>query len=369
MFLGRSVAAGVRSNVARCSGQSDAALQSGWPFDLPSERFYDVSRVQCWNRALRCLPPAGSVGRDGPEQMRTERVASFGEQLRQARERRNISLQEISAATKIGLRALQALEAEHFEQLPGGIFNKGFVRAYARYVGLDEEEMLEAYRAAAKSDGAANELRTIADQVAARQTDSGLNGNVLIGVLALLVALGLGAVWFREHRREAREQAAAQLATQTQAEQSAQFPARQTETQPNAPPPPAAPQASPATQPPASSVAAPAPAAAPSRAAAAPGSQPAGPVEIAVTATQPTWISIRSDGKMVDSVLMDPQQPNLRTRTYKASDKLRMVVGNAGGIEVVSNGKPVGPLGKTGQTAIVTFTAQGMHIQQSASPQ
>jgi cytoskeletal protein RodZ len=67
-------------------------------------------------------------------------VASFGENLRQARQARNITLQEIAASTKISSRALQALEDEHFEQLPGGIFNKGFVRAYARCVGLDEEK-------------------------------------------------------------------------------------------------------------------------------------------------------------------------------------------------------------------------------------
>jgi len=54
-------------------------------------------------------------------------VATFGQKLRQAREAKNITLAEISATTKISTRALQALEWERFEQLPGGIFNKGFV--------------------------------------------------------------------------------------------------------------------------------------------------------------------------------------------------------------------------------------------------
>ena len=80
-------------------------------------------------------------------------MASFGEHLRQAREERSLTLQEISASTKISSRSLQALEDEHFDLLPGGIFNKGFVRAYARCVGLDEEKILAEYLAAAKVAG------------------------------------------------------------------------------------------------------------------------------------------------------------------------------------------------------------------------
>lgn len=75
-------------------------------------------------------------------------VGTFGEKLRNQREQRGITLEAISNSTKISVRMLRALEAEHFEQLPGGVFNKGFVRAYARQVGLDEEEALADYFAA-----------------------------------------------------------------------------------------------------------------------------------------------------------------------------------------------------------------------------
>src|SRR3954469_16830263 len=53
---------------------------------------------------------------------------------------RAITLEEIADATKIGTRSLKALEDEQFDQLPGGIFNKGFVKAYAKFLGLDEEQ-------------------------------------------------------------------------------------------------------------------------------------------------------------------------------------------------------------------------------------
>lgn len=65
---------------------------------------------------------------------------SFGVQLRRERERRKLPLSAIAAATKIGTHYLQAIEDEEIEKLPGGIFNKGFVRAYARYLGLNQEE-------------------------------------------------------------------------------------------------------------------------------------------------------------------------------------------------------------------------------------
>jgi cytoskeleton protein RodZ len=72
-------------------------------------------------------------------------VASFGDRLRKEREDRGITLDDIALTTKIGTRLLRALEEEKFDQLPGGIFNKGFVRAYARHVGIDEDQAIADY--------------------------------------------------------------------------------------------------------------------------------------------------------------------------------------------------------------------------------
>lgn len=72
-------------------------------------------------------------------------MGAFGEKLRKQREQRGIALDAISNSTKISTRMLRALEEEKFDQLPGGVFNKGFVRAYARQVGLDEDEAISAY--------------------------------------------------------------------------------------------------------------------------------------------------------------------------------------------------------------------------------
>jgi len=72
-------------------------------------------------------------------------VGTFGEKLRKQREQRGLALDAISNTTKISTRMLRALEDEQFDQLPGGVFNKGFVRAYARQVGLNEDETITEY--------------------------------------------------------------------------------------------------------------------------------------------------------------------------------------------------------------------------------
>lgn len=69
----------------------------------------------------------------------------FGERLKRERELREVSLAEVTKGTRISQRFLEALENEEWEKLPGGIFSRGFVRSVARYLGLDEEDLLSEY--------------------------------------------------------------------------------------------------------------------------------------------------------------------------------------------------------------------------------
>ena len=69
----------------------------------------------------------------------------FGSSLRCERERRRITLEDVSATTKIRISYLEAIEQDHLDELPGGIIGRGFVRAYARAVGIDEEETVAGY--------------------------------------------------------------------------------------------------------------------------------------------------------------------------------------------------------------------------------
>jgi cytoskeletal protein RodZ len=72
-------------------------------------------------------------------------MQEFGEKLRQARERRGISLRQISAKTKISVAALEALERNDISKLPGGIFSRAFVRSYAIEVGLAPDATVDEF--------------------------------------------------------------------------------------------------------------------------------------------------------------------------------------------------------------------------------
>ena len=72
-------------------------------------------------------------------------MAGFGETLKRERELREISLRQIAEATKINIRYLEALEENRFDVLPGGLFNKGFIRAYSHFIGIDSEAMVNSY--------------------------------------------------------------------------------------------------------------------------------------------------------------------------------------------------------------------------------
>jgi cytoskeleton protein RodZ len=77
----------------------------------------------------------------------------LGARLRAAREARNLSLREVSDSTRITRRHLEAIEADDYKQLPGGIFNRSFVKAFARAVGYDEDEAVSAYQRVARESG------------------------------------------------------------------------------------------------------------------------------------------------------------------------------------------------------------------------
>src|SRR5882762_3608485 len=70
---------------------------------------------------------------------------NFGERLKREREIREVSLDELTKATRISARFVEALENEDWAKLPGGVFGHGFVRTIARYLGLNEEALLGEY--------------------------------------------------------------------------------------------------------------------------------------------------------------------------------------------------------------------------------
>lgn len=113
---------------------------------------------------------------------------TFGDLLKRERELREVTLNEVTVATRIPPRFLEAFEREDWEKLPGGVFNRGFVRAIARYLGLDEENLLSEY------DLAYGEQRAAMPALAEDPIPAPPKWVVAAAVIAILL-LGVGIIW------------------------------------------------------------------------------------------------------------------------------------------------------------------------------
>jgi hypothetical protein len=101
----------------------------------------------------------------------------------------------------------------------------------------------------------------------------------------------------------------------------------------------------------------------PATASAPPAEAGATPVEVSITANSRAWISVLSDDKPAEMLTLDPSKPEMSSRSFKAKERVRLTLGNPTGVTVTYNGKPAGALGKAGQRAVVTFTAEGIEKQ------
>jgi cytoskeletal protein RodZ len=165
---------------------------------------------------------------------------SLGEELRRAREARKISLREISEHTRITMRHLEAIEADDYRNLPGGIFNKSFIKAYARHIHFDEKRALELYVRTLRERGEADEEAATSPRRSQVYTDGDTSRSPLVTALLSAVILGIivlvvyaGYHWYQ------RKEGAASVAADPNAVGA----------KPNAAPAPAQPTPTPAPQP------------------------------------------------------------------------------------------------------------------------
>ncbi len=125
-------------------------------------------------------------------------MGAFGQRLKREREMRGIGLEEIATSTKIGIRMLRALEDERFDLLPGGIFNKGFVRAYAKHVGIDEEQAVADFLVAT---GEVTAPSAAEPEPEARPAASSTSRWLIAAAVLVVLAIVAFAVWKRHSGR------------------------------------------------------------------------------------------------------------------------------------------------------------------------
>ena len=121
---------------------------------------------------------------------------NIGTHLRDARERRGLSLDQIASSTKLSIATLHLIEQNEFGRLPGGIFVKGYLRAYASAAGVDPEAVVQAFAAQAPQAAAPDEMTRIAARVARRQRPAGRQHPLVATAALLLVAIAATASWY-----------------------------------------------------------------------------------------------------------------------------------------------------------------------------
>jgi len=255
-------------------------------------------------------------------------MSSAGELLRSERVKRNRSLSEIATTTCISTRYLEAIEADDTKILPGDFFHRSFIRQYASALGLDNAEtnrilsavvpvpeidpipVLSLPRHIAEVEHRAKPLARVPARTAA---------TLLVVVLA--GCSGLYAIWNRaQEQSEARAEAQSEALAQAAARESLKTESPKTES-------PAA--AQPAT------------------------------ISVDVSATEPTWISLSSEGKTVFSGILDTSQ----TKNFALVENAKLLIRNPAGLDVRMNGRSLGPLGPRGETRVVLFSQDRFEIQ------
>jgi cytoskeletal protein RodZ len=271
-------------------------------------------------------------------------MGAFGDRLRREREMRGITLEEITESTKISRRHLEALEGEHFDQLPGGVFNKGFVRAYARFLGIDGDQAVADYSAASNEQPEAEDKFPLEIHEQPKRNLNPRRSHLpLVFAIAALVGVLVGYAFWAKSRPHTNESAAGST-------QHAP-PAAATTAPPANAPVPAAESTTPAREATAAS--------SPSEPAQAAPEKPVKPEKVFVVqvkAKEDSWVSIVADGKSVMERVLTAE----KNKKIKAGKTLILRTGNAGGIEVTFNGVSLGSLGNENEPRTLTFNAAGL---------
>jgi cytoskeletal protein RodZ len=267
-------------------------------------------------------------------------MSDFGLELKQARERKGVSLRQIATSTKISMVALEALERDDFSRLPGGIFSRAFVRAYALEVGLDPEVTIRQFlvklaEVTALGDQAATPVEVSADDRAflERQRQAARILRVALIALVAIIIVAVFAWNLRQHAalRSADKTPARDEIASDRPATSAPPSAAEVVTSSSSSPVPGVPQPTP-------------PAAALATAA----------LTIQVEASDACWTELIVDGKSAGEVTLKPGEH----RSVEGQHDVLLKVGDAGAMKWTINGQAAKAIGGRGDVKQVLVTKE-----------
>jgi len=281
----------------------------------------------------------------------------LGSDLKAIREKRSVSLREIAQATRINLTHLKNLEDGRYGDLPGGIYNRAFLRAYCEHLGLDSNEYLARYEAelAPPSERVAKHKPKLIDH---QPVELSLHPLVVWGSMLLVSVLGL---YFSRH-----------WISSVFSPYFSRSPVSRITPQELPGPKPSPPQAAPLTgseapttkpegspvntetfettaaqQSPSGSARGPVP---------TPPPQAPGTIRLEFQVVEQCWVSVNSDGSRVLNRLLEPGDDQF----FDANQHFYLILGNAGGVHLKINGKVAKPLGKSGAVVHMIINEQNL---------
>lgn len=277
-------------------------------------------------------------------------MATLGKRLREEREKRGLSIDELARQTRIHARYFEAIERDDIASLPGGFFYRSFLRQYARLLGIPEEVyQAEIERSLAEEAGRPYtvperhiDVPPLPTPKRSRREEAvwwAVRAGGLLLTVAACTALYIG--WERWKQSQAVPAAAQKQAPAAAQSSTASVTA-----------PVAATQASQETQE--------TPLAPASAVAAVAGS----PVRVVVRANELTWVGVWQGRKFLFGDLMRPGE----VRGFGGDDVLRVKIGNAGGVRVEWNGKELAPFGPRGQVRTIEFRRGSWELIQPGRP-
>ena len=287
-------------------------------------------------------------------------METVGKYLKRERELRNISLKEISTATKIRENILKAIEEDRHDLLPTAVFVKGFLVAYAKHVGLDPSDVLLRYESDLK------ELHGHEEKEFPGEQKKWWDKRFLLGTVIVMV--GIGIILFNPWResKEREEHVPARV------EES---PGVREET----PPPPVVPEQDKMAHPREETIVvkrippveetigvreAPPVETPPETPLTAMTSEPEKMVQreltLQIRAIEETWVAFQVDSHLPREITLSIGE----TFPLRANDHIKLKIGNAGGVNVTFNGEPLGSLGDLGKIVRLSLTQKGPEVKE-----
>jgi len=235
-----------------------------------------------------------------------EETESFGKYLKRERELRNISLREVAKNTRVREHLLRAIEEDQYDLLPVATYVRGFLFSYAKYLGLDPNDILLRYERTLKGEPV-----THLEAQAGKKIPWNIKYLWVIGGTIGICFIAFYLLFLRP----------------------SELPI------PSIPKEPVIKEMF-----------------SPPQIAEAPVVQEARPFTLQLKAVEETWVSIRVNGQPEKEISLKPGE----SASYKALNRIELIVGNAGGVDLVLNEKPLERLGKSGEVVILIFTPQGV---------